>query len=171
MDEFDGRDRFKPFLLDRFQDPEGGRPSIWRAASGLVAEQPPLMTGPAYRDAVVRDLQHLLNTVAPPPQVGLRDRPLLAGSVLNFGLPDVSTLSREQVAGGELERLVTEAIERFEPRILSRALRVRASDGGGGGSRIELLIEGELWALPVPEAVRLRTELDLQSGQWNVKDR
>ena len=66
------------------------------------------------------------------------------------------------------------AILRYEPRILQRTLKVRVSDGsvaGGSPNTVVLEIEGQLWAQPLPEALFIRTKVDLETGHFSLEER
>jgi len=72
-----------------------------------------------------------------------------------------------------LERLMRQAILRFEPRILSGTLTVKALEFSSvldTHNIIEFEIRGHLWAQPVPMELLLRTRLDLEAGQIEVRE-
>jgi type VI secretion system protein ImpF len=73
----------------------------------------------------------------------------------------------------QLEKTIRGAIERFETRILPDTLVVRAleaDDVMATHNVIEFEIRGHLWAQPVPLEILLRTQLDLEAGQVEVRD-
>jgi type VI secretion system protein ImpF len=99
--------------------------------------------------------------------------PQVAGSVLQFGLPPLSGRLASSLDVTVLEGLIRQAIVRFEPRILPESLQVRALEAGSvldTHNVIEFEIRGELWSHPVPLEVLLRTQLDLEAGQVQVRD-
>jgi type VI secretion system protein ImpF len=70
-----------------------------------------------------------------------------------------------------MESRMRRAIERFEPRIVTRTLQVRADLHEGSQrspSLISFEISGEFCPLPVPEALYVKTEMDLETGSFNV---
>jgi type VI secretion system protein ImpF len=71
-----------------------------------------------------------------------------------------------------LENEITEAIRRFEPRILPDSMSVRIEPKAEDTSRraLTFIIEGMLWAQPVPQSLFLKTELDLETGAVRVAD-
>ena len=70
---------------------------------------------------------------------------------------------------GDLEHDIAEAIRRFEPRINPRTIEVKAVPGSKGDAmRLSIEIRGELWAYPIPEELYLRTQLDLDSGEYTI---
>jgi type VI secretion system protein ImpF len=97
----------------------------------------------------------------------------VAHSVLNFGLPPLAGQRVARLDITQLERTIAEAIRRFEPRILPQTLSVRALETSSvldTHNTIEFEIRGHRWAQPVPLELLLRTKLDLEAGQVEVRD-
>ena len=121
---------------------------------------------------MLRDLGALFNSVQP---LG-RDAepyPLLAESVLNFGLPALSGQLASRLDVTMLEAAIRQAILRFEPRILPDTLQVIAQESASvldTHNVIEFEIRGHLWSQPVPLEILLRTQLDLEAGQVEIRD-
>ncbi len=160
----DIRNRLQPALLDRLTDD----------ARDSRSEQDPqrVMSKLELRQAVLRDLSALFNAVQPL-GAAASGYPLLAESVLNYGLPPLSGQLASRLDVSMLERLIREAIVRFEPRILPESLQVRALEAGSvldTHNVIEFEIRGHLWSQPVPLEILLRTQLDLEAGQVEVRD-
>ena len=122
------------------------------------------------RECVRRDLDWLFNAHAFSPSEWLEPRPETRRSVLNYGLPDLSGRTATGIDVQQLEHRLEEVIAAFEPRILRRTLRVRldleASDLDHNSLMLE--IQGELWALPTPYHLRLRSRLDLDEDVASV---
>jgi type VI secretion system protein ImpF len=112
----------------------------------------------------------LLNTTNLAAGQDLGPYPEVASSVLNYGMPDLSgtTIAGTDAAG--LERALRRAIADFEPRILRHTLNVRLeiNEGQMSHNAMTFLIEGELWAQPVPLRLYLKTEIDLEIGDVKV---
>jgi len=158
------RDRLQPALLDRLLDDEPEQTTEALTARVLTKQQ--------LRQAVLRDLAWLLNCVRPPGIDGERV-PYAAASVLNYGLPPLSGSQASTLDVATLEQNVRQAILLFEPRILPDSLRVRALEEASildHHNQIALEITGLLWSQPVPLEVLIRTDLDLETGQVNVRD-
>ena len=160
----DVRNRLQPALLDRLTDDE---PEQRQETESLR-----VMSKTQLRQAVLRDLGALFNAVQP-----LGDEaepyPLLAESVLNFGLPSLSGQLASKLDIGGLENAIRQAILRFEPRILADTLQVTALEASNvldTHNVIEFEIRGHLWSQPVPLEILLRTQLDLEAGQIEVRD-
>lgn len=158
------QNRLQPALLDRLTDdaPE----------TRVEGEAERVMSKAALRAAVLRDLSALFNAVQPLGEQATL-HPWVDTSVLNFGLPPLSGQLASKLDIGGLERAIREAIVRFEPRILAESLAVRACEATSvldTHNVIEFEISGHLWAEPVPLEVLLRTQLDLEAGQVEVRD-
>jgi type VI secretion system protein ImpF len=158
------RDRLQPALLDRLTDHAPQSPR--------EADDARVMTKAQIRDAVLRDLSWLLNAVQPLGKAAER-HPEAARSVLNYGLPPMSGQVASKVDVALLERTLRQAIVRFEPRVMEDSLVVQAieaEDVLGTHNVIEFEIRGFMWAQPVPLELLLRTQVDLEAGQVEVRE-
>ncbi len=125
------------------------------------------------RQAVLRDLSWLLNSVQPLPARAAERYPHAAASVLNYGLPPLSGKQASRVDVFQLARIIKQAIVRFEPRVLAHTLEVRALEAQhvlDTHNVIEFEIRGFLWAQPVPLELLLRTQLDLEAGKVELRE-
>jgi type VI secretion system protein ImpF len=151
-------DPLTPSLLDRLCSDASDAPSGNR----------PYQLLPELRKCVRRDLENLLNarwrcteSESVPPG--------LATSLVNYGLPDFS--------GGNLQAAqdpqtvyaaVTQAIERFEPRL--KNVRVRPlQDGPSVDRTLRFQIEAVLEVEPFHDRIRFTTVLEPASGKVTVK--
>lgn len=160
----DLRDRLQPALLDRLTDDDPG--------NTRDADERRVLNKAQLRQAVLRDLGWLLNAVQP---LGSQADgvPYAADSVLNYGLPPMSGQLASKVDVQDIEASIKRAILRFEPRILEQSLTVHALDAGAmldSHNIIEFEIHGLLWAQPIPLELLLRTQLDLEAGQVQVRE-
>lgn len=164
MPELAPKARLQPSLLDRLLDDEPGATQESRERRVLSLSQ--------LRAAVLRDLIWLLNT-------GCQSQEDLDGfreverSVLNYGVPSLAGRPLSGLKVLELEQAITRAIERYEPRILSRSLRVHiiTEEANGRPNQLVMEIEGELWAQPLPESLYIRTAVDLETGHFTLEER
>ena len=124
-----------------------------------------------YRDAVLRDLRWLMNTPGRPPGDEIYEFDQAATSVLNYGVHDLSGVTAAGIRSEDVEREMLQSIRLFEPRILSTSLKVKATQARErmDVSALSFEIVGDLWAQPVPEQLFIKTELDLETGQCDVK--
>ncbi|SPB13813.1 type VI secretion system lysozyme-like protein [Caballeronia novacaledonica] len=156
-------DRLQPSLLERLTDhaPDATREGREHRASSARA----------HRKSVMRDLGWLLNAQGIASAQDIARHPGVADSVLNFGFADLAGKSASNLDVARIERLMTEAIIAFEPRIVSGTLRVRAiqsDDAAIQHNALAFIVEGDLHAHPVPERLYLRTEFDLEAGKASV---
>jgi len=153
-------ERLQPCLLDRLTDEDP------RAETESRGQR--IITLRRYREAVGRDLGWLFNSAARPDDDPIYEHPEVARSVLNYGVPDLCGLTAGGVEPAELERRLRQAILNFEPRIIRNTLFVRvvARDKEAGENAVTVEIAGELWAQPAPESLYIRTEVDLETGDW-----
>jgi type VI secretion system protein ImpF len=146
-------------VLDRLIDTEpliaGDRPVSWSESVRQL------------RAAVMRDLDWLLNTrrIAQPAPA---EFPEVQASVYHFGLPDISSLSRDAPESRELLlRRIEECLRIFEPRLMN--VQVTSPDPGGASHhRIRFSIEALLRMEPNPERIAFDTVLEVTSGEFSV---
>ncbi len=156
MPRFDPNQRLTPSVLDRLIDQD--------------ADQPNITLGYDLRhmiDVVRRDLEDLLNTrltntTIPDEFVQSRN------SVLNYGLPDLSSLGGDTAERrAEIGLIIEQVIERFEPRL--RNVHARIADGVGGAQTLRFQIHAELNVDPAPE-VGFETVLELMTGHASIQE-
>ena len=158
-------DRLQPALLDRLCDdePENKKETL----------QFSVVSKGRLKRTVLRDLNWLLNTTAHHTDIQLDDHPQVKRSVINYGIPVLSGKNFSSVDWRELERGIQEAISFFEPRILPETLKVKAilpTDSLGHHNLLQFELRGELWSIPFPVELLIRSELDLETGQSKLVD-
>lgn len=166
MSELTTSDRLQPSLLDRLTDHEPGKKTESRDRRVMSMRQ--------LREAVLRDLEWLLNARSMPRSDELWEFPRVAASVVNFGIPDLTGTTASGLSTVKLERTVRDAIANFEPRIVPGTLQVAAGaaeDITHGPTSITFEIGGDICPLPIPEALYVRTEVDLETGRAEVKEK
>lgn len=165
--------------LARVADLEERRTAL--AARGIVVSPEVL------RQAVRRDLEMLFGTQrydtgpgtgpntgpntgpgtglgASPTEHDLSDYPEVRRSVLNYGVPAFAGRTARDFDREGLAREIKAILATFEPRLRESATRVTVTRvERNGGLVIE--IDGLLVMTPVPERLRLRTTIDLESGR------
>jgi type VI secretion system protein ImpF len=158
------RERLQPSLLDRLTDrePETNRESRDRR----------VLSEDRLRESVIRDLGWLLNTANLAASEDLSEYPEIESSVLNYGAPDLAGVSLSSTNVEELEKALRTAITTFEPRISADKLRIHVERNVNEANHnaLSFRIEGELWAQPMPLSLFLKTEVDLETGTYSVKE-
>ena len=164
MGQWSLKERLQPSLLDRLTDlhPEKSKES--------TAQQS--MSQKEFKDAVIRDLGWLLNSVSLDVCVDLEAYPEVARSVLNFGLPDISGHTTSTIDVRSVENSVKRAIHQFEPRIIRNSLRVKVYSNPSDMSHNSLVfeIQGAVFGQPSPFQIVLRSELNLECGEFSVTE-
>ena len=156
------QERLQPSLLDRLTDDD--------SRSAVEAREQRVLSVRRLRECVLRDLSWLLNSASLPAEEGHAEYPLVAHSVLNYGISDLTGQASAGIDVAALERMLRQAIWDFEPRILRNSVQVRAVRGDTELDHNTLVfeIEGDLWAQPLPLHLYLRTEIDLEAGEVAV---
>lgn len=151
-------------MLDRLTDLHPDRKK--ESASQQVLSQN------QYKDAVIRDLGWLLNSVSMDSVFDLSGFPEAKLSVLNFGLPDISGHTASSIETTVLEKALKRVIYEFEPRIIPNSLKIKVHSQPDLMSHNSLVfeIEGVVFGQPMPFQVVLRSELDLECGEFKVTE-
>jgi type VI secretion system protein ImpF len=158
------RERLQPSLLDRLTDhnPEVKRENLEQQTLSMQA----------LRQAVLRDLAWLLNSTNLATTDDLDGAPLAAASTLNYGIPGFTGMIASSTSFRSLESAIEHSIRLYEPRIKPETLRVtaREQDGDNPLPALVFLIEGELWAQPVPQQLFLETSIEIETRLAIVTD-
>lgn len=165
MAELAPRERLQPSLLDRLTDDEPDQQ--------VEARERRVMSMRSLREGVLRDLAWLLNTtnlLSVNTQLRTQRLPHLAGSVLNYGMPDMSGASLAGMNTGDLERAIRQAIWDFEPRLIRSSVQVKAVANADTITKINFEIEADMWAQPYPERLYIKTELDLDQAHISLSE-
>ena len=164
MAELTPKERLLPSLIDRLTDdrPNDKEETRHQRAGNIGS----------LRESVLRDLEWLMNTVNMQSVIDFDAYPELKTTVLNYGMPGLSGATINDVERGSIKDLIKDAIEAFEPRIMKNTLKVSliSDDELVNPHAIAFQIEGTLWGRPMPEALFLRTELDLELGDVKVME-
>lgn len=164
MAELTTQERLQPSLLDRLTDDEPG--------TAVESRDKRVISASRLRECVTRDIAWLLNCVNLGNDEDLADYPDAARSVINFGIPDLAGAAVSGIDGDVLQRQLREAIFTFEPRLTQETLRVTVgTDADRMDQRsLSFLIESEMWAQPLPLNLYLKTEVDLETGRFDVAE-
>ena len=164
MAELTHKARLLPSLLDRLTDerPKEREESRHQRAGNVTS----------LRESVLRDLEWLMNTINLESVESLEAYPELRTTVINYGMPGLSGTTLNLADRDSIKALIKAAIETFEPRILKNTLRVSLieDENLSNPHAIAFQIEGTMWGRPMPEALFLRTELDLELGDVKVTE-
>ncbi len=164
MAEPASRERLQPSLLDRLTDdsPESRRETFDQQTLSMRQ----------LRQAVLRDLAWLLNTTHLAATEDLSAYPLAAKSTLNYGVPGMTGLSASGSRAAGIETDLAAAIRAFEPRIQPDSLIVHSAHDTSESAipTLRFEIQGDLWALPLPEQLFIETAIDMETRLAVVTD-
>lgn len=164
MGQWSLKERLQPSLLDRLTDlhPENSKESTSQQS----------MSQSQFKAAVIRDLGWLLNSVALDVCLDLDPFTEVQKSVLNYGLPDLSGHTSATIDVRSVEKSIRAAILQFEPRIIRNSLDVTVHSNADDMSHNSLVFEisGEVFGQPSPFQVVLKSELDLECGEFKLKE-
>jgi len=164
MGQWSLKERLQPSLLDRLTDLEPANVKESTSQQSMSQKQ--------FKEAVIRDLGWLLNSVALDVCEDLEKYPEVQRSVLNFGLPDMSGHTSSNVIIRTMENTIKSVIQQFEPRIVNNSLKVKIHSNPDEMSHNSLVIEiaGAVFGQPSPFQVVLKSELNLECGEFQVKE-
>lgn len=155
-------EKLQPSLLDRLIDdnPEQLNESRYKR----------IMNVSKLRDCVIRDISHLLNAHHLEANTELDQYSEIPSSVINYGISGLTGFSMHNIDIHEAERQIRQSIINFEPRILKNTLKVSMSRDTEKSSIHAMVfkIEGQIWAIPIPMMLMLKTEIDLETGSVKV---
>lgn len=164
MGQWSLKERLQPSLLDRLTD--------LKPAEAKESSSQQSMSQKQFKEAVIRDLGWLLNSVALDVCLDLEKFPEVRRSVLNYGLPDMSGHTSSNVDVHVMESSIRKAIQQFEPRIIRNSLKVKVHSNPDEMSHNSLIFEiaGSVFGQPSPFQVVLKSELDLECGEFQLKE-
>ncbi|QEG40602.1 type VI secretion system baseplate subunit TssE [Roseimaritima ulvae] len=146
-----------PSVFDRLVDvsSEGSGSDSWYDVAALT-------------QAVRRDLEDLMNTQQSIPDLAL-EFPLLAESVVGFGVPDPSTYALDTPSGRRrFAAALMNVIDVFEPRLTD--VRIELVDQRSQNLReLKFQVVARLAVEPAPQIV-FETNLHVPSGQFTLEE-
>ncbi|CNH06298.1 type VI secretion system lysozyme-like protein [Yersinia thracica] len=122
---------------------------------------------------VLHDLQRLFNCINNESSNTLGDFPRVRCSTINYGIASLAGKNISDIEWKDIEYVLTQAILKFEPRILPDGLQVRCIVNNNSQKLYNLLpieIKGHLWCKPHPLEFLFHTDIDLENGHFNLKD-
>lgn len=127
-----------------------------------------VITESTLRQEVLRDLNALLNTVALESTIDMSDAPHVRRSILNFGIPDVTKRSIDEIGVDEIPEEIRTAISNFEPRLAAGTLEVqRDTSVDPTELKVRFIVRAELICEPVHIPVEFIAEV-MDSGKFVI---
>ncbi len=120
-----------------------------------------------FKESLKRDLEWLLNTRRSPVRE-LEAYPGARGTIVDYGLPDISSLGLTSASDHRQLRIAMEAcVRNYEPRLMNARVTLEESDKLD--RRLCFHIEAIIKMDPAPEEIAFDTVLELSSGEYKVK--
>jgi type VI secretion system protein ImpF len=162
MAELTPQERLQPSLLDRLTDMAPDEPDESREQRVITAAR--------LREYVTRDIAALLNCTRQWDSDDLPGLDHVANSVLNFGIPDLAGAPLSGIDAGMLQERIRTALIDFEPRLIADTVQVAVNidDAVMNARSLSFRIESQMWAQPMPLALYLHTDVDLETGEFRV---
>jgi type VI secretion system protein ImpF len=162
MAELMPQERLQPSLLDRLTDLGPARREESREQRVITAAR--------LREYVTRDIAWLLNCTRQWSSDELTGFAHASRSVLNFGIPDLAGAALSGIDAALLQNRIRSALLDFEPRLIASTVQVSVDvdDARMDSRSLRFLIEADMWAQPMPLALYLRTDVDLETGEFHV---
>lgn len=144
--------------------------SIYDRLMGLNAQGS--ISNNTLKEVVIRDLLSLLNTSSYYTDKNantLTDHSY--HSVLNYGIHPLSGKRASEINWLDVENNIKSAIRVFEPRILPKSLEVKCLVQDAASllyNQVSIEIAGLIRSTPYPEKFVLHTNLDLETGNFDL---
>lgn len=129
-----------------------------------------LLSTRKLRECVQRDLSSLLNTANLDVMQDLAPYPQVARSVLNYGMPSFAGRALHSVDPKDTARRIREVIEIYEPRLSRVQVLPETEQEVTDGVTLGFRIEAELWGFPTSQHLVMKTSIDVESGDVQVRD-
>jgi type VI secretion system protein ImpF len=127
-----------------------------------------VITEKTLRQEVARDLDTLLNTIALESTVDMSEAPHARKSILNFGIPDLSTRTIDEIRVDDIPEEIREAIINFEPRLAADSLKIeRDKSVDIVELKVRFIVRAELVCDPVHVPVEFIADM-IEGGKITV---
>jgi type VI secretion system protein ImpF len=124
-----------------------------------------VITESVLRQEVARDLDALLNTIALESSVDMSETPNARKSILNFGIPDLTKRTIDELGVNEIPDEIRTAIVNFEPRLAAASLHIeRDTSVDAAELKVRFIVRADLTCDPVHVPVEFIADV-IESGQ------
>ncbi|CAM5774268.1 type VI secretion protein [Labrys miyagiensis] len=123
----------------------------------------------ALRSELGEDLASLLNTVELAAIEDISDFEQVGGSILNFGIPDLTAITASPEASRRVAVLLRQRLELYECRLVPGTIAVSAEpldDSASGQLRFH--INAEMYSTPTDIPVEFVADVEVESGKIRV---
>lgn len=136
-----------------------------RVLAGRRLRARQVITEAVLRQEVARDLDALLNTIALESSIDMNDAPYVRKSIVNFGIPDLTKRSIDEVGVNDIPEEIRTAIINFEPRLAPDSLQVeRDTSVDAAELKVRFIVRADLICEPVHVPVEFVADV-IETGQ------
>ena len=136
-----------------------------RVLAGRRLRARQVITEAVLRQEVARDLDALLNTIALESSIDMTDAPYVRKSIVNFGIPDLTKRSIDEVGVNDIPDEIRAAIINFEPRLAPDSLQVeRDTSVDAAELKVRFIVRADLICEPVHVPVEFVADV-IETGQ------
>jgi type VI secretion system protein ImpF len=129
-----------------------------------IQERPPISEA-IMRAEVARDLEALMNNIALQSTLPLVDFPAVAKSVLNYGFPDITHRSIDELGGADIGTEIEQALRTYEPRLARNTIHVvRDTSIDPADLKIRYIVRGELRSRPLNVPIEFIADVEVTTG-------
>ena len=127
------------------------------------------VTEQTLRNHIEADLNALMNTIRLDAASPLDDVPHVAGSILNYGFRDLSSVTLKDLNSASIRDSIKQSLVDHEPRLVPASIEVTVKRGeGGNDQRMELFVQADLMGDPVDIPLDFDAEVDLGAGKMRM---
>ncbi len=118
------------------------------------------------KNCVIRDIAWVLNDIHFAAAIPLDDFPEVRTSVLNQGVPDLTSMTANAETFEQRARDMTEAVRAFEPRLVGETVQVTFDKAVvNDQNKLRFVIRGELRSAIDDRYVEFKTSVALETGE------
>ncbi len=118
------------------------------------------------KNCVIRDISWILNDIHFAAAIPLDDYPEVRTSVLNQGVPDLTSMTVNRDTFERRARDLTEAIRNYEPRLVANSVNVSFDQAmADDENKLRFIIQGELKGALDDRYVEFKTSVALETGE------
>lgn len=124
---------------------------------------------PTLRAEVARDLDALMNTIALESSEDLELFEHARRSILNFGLPDITHRTIDELGVEDVTGEIKAALIRHEPRLIPASIRIsKDAEINEAELKLRFVVRADLVCEPLNVPVEFVADLELDSGNITV---
>jgi type VI secretion system protein ImpF len=123
----------------------------------------------ALREGLSEDLGSLLNTINMAACENLQDVPFVAGSILNYGMIDLTAISIDELAVNDIGAKLAAALKTYEPRLISETIAIERDTSVDSASlKVRFNVHAEMFATPTDVSVEFVADIEVDSGKLKI---